>query len=80
MKLIDRGWINQADEIPDDAVPVDPDLINLGGSWHRPIFFSDQPFVCRDCGVSCVWKAVDQQWYFETFHAPYYETANRCRA
>ena len=79
-KLIDRGWIQNADEIRGDALPVDPDLINLGGSYHRPIFFTDQPFSCQDCGTNCVWKAEDQRWYFETFHAPYYETAKRCRA
>jgi hypothetical protein len=79
-KLIDLGWIRLADEIPEDALPVDPDLINLGGSYHRPIFFSDQPFTCVDCGTNCVWKAESQRWYFEKFHAPYYETAKRCRA
>ncbi len=78
-KLIDLGWIQSASEIPLDAVPVDPDLINLGGSYHRPTFFTNQPFTCQDCGSDCVWKAEDQRWYFETFHAPYYETAKRCR-
>ncbi len=79
-KLIDRGWIQNANEIPEAALPVDPDLINLGGSYHRPVFFSDQSFTCLDCGAHCVWKAEDQRWYFETFHAPYYQTAKRCRA
>jgi len=78
-KLLERGWIQDPNEIPADALPVDPDKINLGGSWHRPIFFRDQPFTCQDCGVAEVWRAADQQWYFEIFHAPYYETAKRCR-
>ncbi|MGI9244003.1 MAG: zinc-ribbon domain containing protein [Verrucomicrobiales bacterium] len=79
-KLIDRGWIEGADEIPAEALPVDPDLLNLGGSYHRPIFFADQPFTCQDCGTHCVWRAEDQRWYFETFYAPYYAAAKRCRA
>lgn len=78
-KLIERGWIQTASEIPESALPVDPDRINLGGSYHRPIFFTDQPFVCQDCGTPCVWKAEDQRWYFETMQAPYYETPKRCR-
>jgi len=28
-KLISRGWIPSESEIPRDAIPVDPDLINL---------------------------------------------------
>ena len=60
-KLLERGWIKDPGEVPIDAVPVDPDLINLGGSWHRPLFFRDQPFICRDCGEECLWKAEDQR-------------------
>lgn len=78
-KLIACGWIREESDVPDDALPVDPDLINLGGSYHRPIFFSDQSFTCQDCGISCVWKAEDQRWYFEVIQAPFYETAVRCR-
>lgn len=78
-KLLERGWIHDAGEIPEDALPVDPDQINLGGSYFRPLFFSDQPFICGDCGKAEVWKAADQQWYFEISRAPYYQTAVRCR-
>lgn len=78
-KLLKHGWIQDADEIPNDALPVDPDRINLGGSWHIPKFFRDQPFTCRDCGKDEIWKAKDQQWYFETSGAPFYQSAVRCR-
>ena len=65
-KLLQRGWIKDPSEVPYDTIPVDPDLINLGGSYHRPTFFRDQSFTCQDCGTFCVWKAEDQRWYFET--------------
>jgi hypothetical protein len=78
--LLERGWIRDAAEISLDAIPVDPERINLGGSYFRPICFRDQAFVCRDCGTACTWAAESQRWYFETFSAPYYEQPVRCRA
>ena len=77
-KLIAAGWISSNAEIPNDAIPVDPDLINLGGSYFRPTHFGAVQFTCIDCGVSETWKAEDQQWYYETSGAPYYATATRC--
>jgi hypothetical protein len=77
-KLIEQGWIRDAAEIPDEAIPVDPDLVNFGGSYQRPIFYSDRTFTCEDCDTYCVWKAEDQRWYFETSRAPFYVTAKRC--
>lgn len=78
-KLIKLGWIESAAEIPSDAIPVDPDLVNLGNSYHRPIYYLDQPFTCVGCKVNDVWKAEDQRWYFEFSGAPYYQVAIRCR-
>lgn len=78
-KLIKGGWIESALEIPSDAIPVDPELVNLGGSYHRPTFYQDQPFTCQDCKATHVWLAEDQRWYFESSGAPYYQVAIRCR-
>jgi hypothetical protein len=78
-KLIATGWIASGAEIPLDAIPVDPDKLNLGGSYFAPRYFKSEPFTCCDCGVSQVWEAEDQRWYFETSGAPYYSTAKRCR-
>jgi hypothetical protein len=80
-KLIAAGWISSAEEIPPDDIPVDPDLLNLGGSYHHPTYYySAVQFTCVDCGVPQCWEAEDQRWYYETTRAPYYSSAKRCRA
>jgi hypothetical protein len=62
-KLLSLGWIKDASEIPSYGIPVDPDLVNSGGSWCRPqAFFQDQSFLCKDCGVLCKWSAESQRW------------------
>ena len=79
-KLIDRGWIQSASEIPLNVIPVDPDALNLRNSWERPLFYSDLSFQCRDCGVQEIWSAADQQWYYESARGYFFNTAVRCRA
>ena len=79
-KLIDRGWIQSASEIPLDVIPVDPEALNLGHSWERPLFYRDLSFQCRDCGVQEIWSAVDQQWYYESAGGYFFNTAVRCRS
>jgi hypothetical protein len=78
-KLLAAGWISSEAEIPADAIPVDPEKINLGGSYFRPTFFQAVQFACADCGIEQTWKAEDQRWYYETTGAPYYSLAKRCR-
>ena len=78
-KLIAVGWISSEGDIPRDAIPVDPDLINLGGSYFRPTYFQTVHFMCADCAVSQTWAAKDQQWYYETTGVPCYSAAKRCR-
>ena len=79
-RLLAAGWITHAADIPPDAIPVDPDRLNLGGSYFRPTCFQALPFTCADCGAAQVWAAEDQRWYYETCGAPCYATATRCRA
>jgi hypothetical protein len=78
-KLLAVGWIKSAAEIPSDAIPVDPDRLNVGG-LDRPTHYRDLEFTCRDCGAPQTWKAEDQLWYYETTGAPFFSTAVRCRA
>jgi len=43
-----------------------------------PTEYLDQPFTCADCGKACVWKAVDQKWWFEVVKASIHRRAARC--
>jgi len=79
-KLLQRGWIRNAAEIPPDAIPVDPERIVEGYALNTPIFYWDQPFTCRDCGIPGIWEAKDQLWYFEVVRAPNFTPATRCLA
>jgi hypothetical protein len=79
-KLMARGWIKSESEIPRDAIPVDPDHINLSsGSYIHPTYYLPIHFHCSDCGRPQTWTAEDQRWYYETTGAPIYSTAKRCR-
>ncbi|MCP5083673.1 MAG: hypothetical protein GY948_18450, partial [Alphaproteobacteria bacterium] len=78
-KLIDIGWITDPNQIPSDAVPVDPSLLNIGGSWDRPTYYRDKKFHCKNCGCEQVWLAEDQLWYYEVVQGFIHRVAVRCR-
>jgi hypothetical protein len=77
-KLLAAGWIDRGDEIPLNAIPVDPDRPPKAG-WGPPRYYEDKHFQCRDCGVEQTWTAEDQRWYYDVVGALYYKTAVRCR-
>lgn len=79
-KLLRRGWIEYASDVPENAIPVDPDKINLGNSYDRPTYYKDVEFKCQDCGSEERWKAEDQLWYYETVGGYFFSSAIRCRA
>ena len=48
------------------AVPADHSkLSHINTYGSLPEFYLDQPFTCRKCGKSEIWKAKDQKWYYE---------------
>lgn len=50
--------------------------INTYGSL--PEYYLDQPFICRQCGKSQIWKAKDQKWYYEEAKGHIDATAVEC--
>jgi putative zinc ribbon protein len=48
------------------AVAANPEkLMHINTYGDLPEFYIDRPFVCRICGKREIWRAKDQQWYFE---------------
>jgi hypothetical protein len=52
--------------------------INTYGSL--PAFYLDKPFTCRRCGKREIWKAEDQQWYYEEAKGHIDASAVECHA
>jgi hypothetical protein len=77
-KLLQRGWISHPADIPEDAIPVDPDLINIGNSYHHPTWFEDRDFHCQDCGALRTWKAEQQRQFYESTFAFIFVHVVRC--
>jgi len=49
---------------------------NTYGSF--PNFYADTPFVCVDCGVTDLWTAKAQKWWYEIAKGSIWSTASRC--
>lgn len=48
------------------AVKADPGKLSHVHTYGSlPEYYLDQPFTCRKCGKREIWKAKDQQWYYE---------------
>lgn len=45
-----------------------------------PEFYIDQVFTCRDCGTKEIWRAHDQQWYYEVAKGHIDAKAVRCHS
>jgi hypothetical protein len=43
-----------------------------------PRYYLDRPFICHDCGASCVWTAKQQKWWFEQMHGSIWSQPLRC--
>jgi len=56
------------------------ELIHNNTSGVLPPFYVDTPFVCRDCGITDLWTAKAQKWWYEIAKGSIYSTASRCSA
>ncbi len=79
-QLAKEGRVVKGQVIPPDAIPADPSQQASNNSYSAPLYYRDIEFMCSDCGVSEVWKAKDQKWYFEVVKGSIYSGPKRCRA
>lgn len=66
-------------------VPVRPERLAPDGSYSTPDFvrrgtYVDLSFTCVDCGAEQVWRASQQQWWYEVAKGGVWTTATRCRS
>jgi hypothetical protein len=77
-RLLVKGLISDPSEIPNNAIPIDPDCSTKSQVWSPEVFYQDLEFSCADCGKSECWSAESQQHYFEVIQAIPYKQPKRC--
>ena len=77
-RLIELGLIKDASEIPDDAIPIDPELSTKAGLCIPAVCCQDIEFFCTECGRPDFWSAGSQQHYFEISKASPHKQPKRC--
>lgn len=76
--LLERCLIKNASEIPEDAIPIDPEHSPHAGTTIPAVCYQDIEFVCADCGKPDFWSAGSQQHYFEVTKASPYQLPKHC--
>ena len=77
-RLIELELIKDASEIPDESIPIDPDLTTPTNLRCPAVCYMNIEFTCSDCGKSDCWTAASQQHYFEVSKASPYKRPKRC--
>ena len=70
-RLKGQVLVNVANLRPTNSYDI-PDFV-------RREFYVDRPFTCKDCGVSEIWTATQQKWWYETAKGDVWTAAVRCR-
>lgn len=69
--------------LPPGAVACDPRRLAPNNSYGTDFmlrgYYLDRPFVCRDCGAAQLWRASQQQWWYEVAKGEVNSVAVRCR-
>ena len=61
-------------------LPVDAGKLNMGNTYGTaPDYYYDIEFECVDCGVTEIWNADQQKWWYEEAGGYFFSTAVRCR-
>lgn len=69
----------------DATVPCNPLRLAPNNSYGIPSFveqgyYCDVSFKCKDCGVTEVWTAAQQRWWYEVARGDVWTSAVRCRS
>ena len=62
-------------------LPVDASRLKMGNTYSvAPGYYYDIEFECVDCGVTEIWNAAQQKWWYEEAQGYFFAGANRCRS
>lgn len=64
-KLEEEGRLVRGVEIPQGALPADPDKQIDTGGLSKKLFYRDIEYRCAGCGKAGVWTDEQQKRYFE---------------
>lgn len=78
-EVISRYRMPIGSTMPAGAVLADRALHAHIHSYRVVEYYVDQPFTCRDCGLTEVWKAEDRKRYVEFYKGHTSARAIRCR-
>jgi len=61
-------------------IPVNLDNLSEKSlrSWGLPTHYKDELYKCVDCGITCLFTAVEQQQWYEEVKRYYWQRPNRC--
>jgi Probable zinc-ribbon domain len=76
--LIERGWIRDASDIPEEMIPIDVEESTKAKLFWPEVAYADIEFKCRSCGRLDYWWADQQQAYFEQIKASPYQEPRLC--
>lgn len=77
-KLMESGLIKSEEDVPEHAIPMDPDRSTKMTLILPPPYYEDIDYNCVDCGQQVTWRAEAQQYYFEVLRESPHQQAVRC--
>jgi len=77
-KLQKQGRLVKGVEVPENALPADPDTQNHHGGYSAKFYYQDIHYTCAGCGKPEVWTAQQQKRYFEVQKGNIYNEPKWC--
>jgi hypothetical protein len=77
-KLQKEGRLVKGIEVPQSALPANPDAQNPGGGYSAKFYYQDIHFICAGCGKPGIWTSQQQKRYFEIQKGNIYNKPKWC--